>query len=361
MAAGVLVTDLVLHAISAMPFRKGCVMPDTQHKKPQAESESQTKASRDKSSGANATVEAKTVAGSEGQPEREPEGKDDTIADRATQASQAAQNRKRDEHGRFATDDDTREPQRASRSRQDEYHGGYRYDDDYRRTSSRRDYDDYEARDRDQRNLFEGQDDYRRRERAPSRDDDQRGRWASQGYGHSQSHDDYERYSREYGDDYRRYSNQERRPDHQRGDDERYDRRYNHLGGGWAQTGERRYEDDYRDQRRSGWTSQGDQQRHRDWERDERRGYSNARRDYEEFDAPRHQSYRDRDDYSRRFQQDRYEEERRRDFAGAEDRTRYQYNDYHPVDQERSRYEQRRYGRDDRYEPGRGPRRRDDW
>ncbi len=332
-------------------------MPDNQDKKPQTE----TKASQDKSS-ANATVEARTIAGGGGQSEQAAE-KANIPDDRAAQASQAAQHRKRDDHGRFATDDDTREPQRASRQRSrqdDDYRGRYDYNDDPRRASSRRDYNDYEARDRGQRNLFEDQDDYRRRERAPSRDDDQRGRWASQGYGHSQSHDDFERYSREYGDDYRRYSNQERRPDRQRDSDERYDQRYNYLGGGWAQSGQR-YEDD-RATRRSGWVSQGDQQRNRDWERDERGGYSNARRDYEEFDGPRHRSYRDLDDdYSRRFQQDRYEEERRRDYTGAKDRTRYQYNDYRPVDQESSRYEQRRYERDDRYEQVRGPRRRDDW
>lgn len=297
-------------------------MPDNQDKKPQ------TEASKEKVSSANATVEAATIAGGEGQSPHQAAGISD---DRVSQASEAAQSRKRDEYGRFATDDDSREPRRATRPRSrpdDDYRGGYSYDDEPRR----RDYG-YEAHDRGQRNLFEDQDAYRRREREPSRDNDQRSRWA-QDYTRSQDRDDYERYR------------QERRPD--RGND--YDERR-----GWSQTGERRY-DDYREQPRSGWTSQGDQQRHRDWDRDDQGRYS-SRRDYDDDYTRLQRGYRDRDDYDRRPQQDRYRDDPPREYARSDDRTRYQYNDYHPVDRDRSWPEVRH---DAGYIPRRGPGRRDD-
>lgn len=307
-------------------------MPDNQDKKPQTDVDAQAKASKDKLSTANATVETATIAGSEAQsPQQAQAGSQPD--DRAAQASQAAQNRRRDENGRFATDDDSREPQRASRSRQDnDYRDRYTYGDEPRR----RDYDD-DARDRRQRNLFEDQDDYRRREREPLRDDYPRSRWSSQ------PRDDYERYNRDRDDDYRRYGNQDRPP-------ERYDERR-----AWSQAGERRY-DDYREPPRSGWASQGDQQRHRDWDRDDHGRY-NSRRDYDDDFTRLQRGYSERDDYERRSQQDRYRYERPRDYARSDDRTRYQYNDYHPVDRDRSWPEVRH---DAGYIPRRGPGRRDE-
>jgi hypothetical protein len=318
-------------------------MPDTHDKKPQkAPDTPQVKASRDKPSAASATVEAETIAA--GAPRRT-QGQGDVLDDRASHASQAAQGRRRDESGRFATDDDTREPSRASRSRSrpdDDYRAHYAYEDGQRRPSIRRDYNDYDTRDRGQRNLFEDQDDYRRREHQPSRDEDQRNHWVGQGYyGSGPSRDDYQRDSRNYGDDYRRYSSQERRP-------ERYDDRR-----GWTQTDESRY-GDYRDDRRPSWALQGDQQRHRDWERDDRGGYT-SRRDYDDDYTRLQRGDRYHDDYDRRPVQDRYRDERPREYAEREDRTRYQYNDYHPVDRERSWQEVRH---DAGYVPRRG--RRDD-
>lgn len=301
-------------------------MPDNQDKK------TQTEASKEKVSSANATVEAATIAGGEGQSPDQAAGISD---DRARQASEAAQSRKRDEYGRFATDDDSREPRRATRPRSrpdDDYRGGYSYDDEPRR----RDYG-YEAHDRGQRNLFEDQDAYRRQERELWRDGEQRSRWDDE------QREDYEGYSRGYADDYRRYGNQERPP-------ERYDERRH-----WSQIGERRY-DDYREQPRSGWASQGDQLRHRDWSRDDQGRYS-SRRDYDDDYTRLQRGYRDRDDYDRRPQQDRYRDEQRREYARSDDRTRYQYNDYHPVDRDRTWPEVRH---DAGYVPRRGPGRRDD-
>ena len=307
-------------------------MPDNQDKKPQTETDARDKASKDKLSSANATVEAATIAGGEQRsPQQAQAGSQPE--DRATQASQAAQNRRRDENGRFATDDDGREPSRASRSRQDnDYRDRYGYADEPRR----REYD-YEARDRSQRNLFEDPEGYRSRERERFRDEDPRSRWASQSRG------DYERYSRDRDDDYRRYGNQDRPP-------ERYDERR-----AWSQTGERGY-DNYREPPRSGWASQGDQQRHRDWDRDDRDRY-NARRDYDDDYTRLQRGYRDGDDYDRRSPQDSYRDERPHEYARSDDRTRYQYNDYHPVDRERSWPEARH---DAGYIPRRGPGRRDE-
>lgn len=310
-------------------------MPDNQDKKPQPESDAQTKASKEKLSSANATVEAATIAGGEGQSPQQ--GQTGSQADdRATQASQAAQSRRRDENGRFATDQEQRDFQRGGQSRirqDDDYRGRYGYDEEPRR----RNYNDYEARDRGQRNLFEDQDDYRRREREPLRDEDPRSRYASQ------PGNEYGRYGRDYRDDYRSETSQDRRP-------EQYDERRR-----WAQTGERRY-DDYREPPRSGWASQGDQSRHRDWNRDDGGRYD-ARRDYDDDYTRLQRGDRDRDDYDRRPQQDRYRDDRPRDFARSDDRTRYQYNDYQPVERERSWPEVRH---DAGYIPRRGSGRRDD-
>lgn len=279
---------------------------------------------------------------------------DDVGYDRAAQASQIAQGRKRDESGRFASDDDGREPQRATRSRNrsnDERDTGrrYEYDDQPRRVASRRDDDVLVARDRNQRNLFDDNDYGRRQTRdfEPGRSDDPRDRWAGQSYSQTPPRDDYARDSRDYSDNYRRYPNEERRQDRPQDYRDRYDHR-----AGWAQTGEPRYRDD-RDERRASWASQGDQQRHRDWDRDDRGGYS-SRRDYDE-DYTRRQG-----GYDLRPRQERYRDDRPREYAHPDDRGRYQYNDYRPTDRDRTLAERRQFVDDYRDDPDRRPGRRYD-
>ena len=108
-------------------------MPDNQDKKPQTSRE-QVSADQDIPQTSPTAVKATNAV----------QNKQDNVPnDRATQASQAAQSRRRDEGGRFATDDD-REPQRSrARDRQDDYdRDRYAYDENLRSASSRRELDD---------------------------------------------------------------------------------------------------------------------------------------------------------------------------------------------------------------------------